>query len=65
VTGNPGSRGPVAQQLHPSSGSRPSANLLGNLLTSVAHLLDGPANGNALNNALGRVTNAINGLVNL
>jgi len=34
-------------------------NLLGNLLSGLAHLLDGPANGNAIANALNRVADAI------
>jgi len=54
--------GPVTVDISAQAGP---GKLLGNLLTSVAHLLDGPANGNALNNAIGRVTNAINGLLNI
>jgi len=54
--------GPVTVDIYAEAGR---GKLLGNLLTSVAHLLDGPANGNALNNAIGRVTNAINGLLNI
>jgi len=37
--------------------------LLGNLLTSVAHLLDGQGHGNALANALNRVAGAIDNLL--
>jgi hypothetical protein len=47
-------------------GAQPGpGNLLGNLLNSLTHLLDGPANQHAINNALDRVANEINDLVNL
>jgi len=39
-------------------------NLLGNLLCNLAGLLDTPANGNAISNALNRVADAITDLVN-
>src|SRR5204862_2647934 len=52
--------GPVTVDITAQSGP---GKLLGNLLTSVAHLLDGPANGGAIANALNRVANAINNLL--
>jgi hypothetical protein len=52
--------GPVTVDISAESGP---GKLLGNLLTSVAHLLDGPANANALTNALNRVAGAINNLL--
>jgi len=53
--------GPVTVDITAQSGP---GNLLGNLLTSVSHLLDGPANGNALTNALNRVAGAIGNILN-
>jgi len=52
--------GPVTVDITAQSGP---GQLLGNLLTSVTHLLDGPANGNALANALNRVAGAINNIL--
>jgi len=52
--------GPVTVDISAQSGP---GQLLGNLLTSVSHLLDGPAAGNALTNALNRVAGAINNLL--
>jgi hypothetical protein len=54
--------GPVTVDITAESGP---GKLLGNLLTSLSHLLDGPANGHAIANALNRVANEINGLVNV
>jgi len=52
--------GPVTVDIGAQSGP---GKLLGNLLNSVAHLLDGPAAGNALTNALNRVAGQINTLL--
>lgn len=52
--------GPVTVDISAESGP---GKLLGNLLTSVTHLLDGPANGGALTNALNRVAGQINHLL--
>jgi hypothetical protein len=52
--------GPVTVDVSAQSGP---GKLLGNLLTSVSHLLDGPANGNAITNALNRVAGEINHLL--
>jgi len=54
--------GPVTVDIGAQAGP---GKLLGNLLNSLTHLLDGPANTNALNNALSRVANEISHLVNL
>jgi len=54
------SNGPVTVDVIAHSGP---GQLLGNLLTSVSHLLDGPANAGALTNALNRVVGQINTLV--
>jgi len=53
--------GPVTVDISAQSGP---GQLLGNLLTSVSHLLDGPANGHALTNALNRVAGAIDNILN-
>jgi len=52
--------GPVTVDISAQAGP---GKLLGNLLTSVSHLLDGPANGRALSNALNRVAGEINNLL--
>lgn len=52
--------GPVTVDIGAQSGP---GQLLGNLLTSVSHLLDGSANTNALTNALNRVAGQINHLL--
>jgi len=52
--------GPVTVDISAQSGP---GKLLGNLLTSVSHLLDGPANGHAITNALNRVAGEINHLL--
>jgi len=52
--------GPVTVDISAQSGP---GRLLGNLLTSVSHLLDGPAAGGALSNALNRVAGEINNLL--
>jgi len=52
--------GPVTVDISAQSGP---GKLLGNLLTSVTHLLDGPANGNALTSALNRVAGAIDNIL--
>jgi len=52
--------GPVTVDISAQAGP---GKLLGNLLTSVSHLLDGPANGGALTNALNRVVGQINHLL--
>jgi len=52
--------GPVTVDITAQSGP---GKLLGNLLTSVSHLLDGPANANAITNALNRVAGEINHLL--
>jgi len=52
--------GPVTVDIGAQAGP---GQLLGNLLTSVSHLLDSPAAGNALTNALNRVAGAINNLL--
>lgn len=52
--------GPVTVDITAESGP---GKLLGNLLNSVSHLLDGPANGHAIANALNRVADAINRLL--
>jgi hypothetical protein len=54
--------GPVTVDVGAESGP---GKLLGNLLGGLSHLLDSNANSHALNNAIGRVTNAINGLLNI
>jgi len=54
--------GPVTVDIGAQSGP---GKLLGNLLNSLTHLLDGPANGHAVSNALNRVANEINALVNV
>jgi len=54
------SGGPVTLDI----GAQPGpGNLLGNLLNSVTHLLDGSANQNAINNALGRLTGTLDNLL--
>jgi hypothetical protein len=52
--------GPVTVDIGAQSGP---GQLLGNLLNSVTHLLDGSANTNALTNALNRVAGQINNLL--
>jgi len=52
--------GPVTVDVSAQSGP---GKLLGNLLTSVSHLLDSPAGGNAVTNALNRVAGEINHLL--
>jgi len=52
--------GPVTVDISAEAGP---GKLLGNLLTSVSHLLDSPAAGNALTNALNRVAGEINNLL--
>jgi len=52
--------GPVTVDVGAQTGP---GKLLGNLLNSLTHLLDGPANSHALNNALGRVASEINHLL--
>jgi len=52
--------GPVTVDISAQSGP---GKLLGNLLTSVSHLLDGPANSHAITNALNRVAGEINRLL--
>jgi len=52
--------GPVTVAITAEAGP---GKLLGNLLTSVTHLLDGPAHGNALSNALNRVAQQIDRLL--
>jgi hypothetical protein len=54
--------GPVTVDITAEAGS---GKLLGNLLSSVAHLLDGPSGavGNALNNQLDRIEGLIGGIV--
>ena len=54
--------GPVTVDIGAHTGP---GKLLGNLLNSLTHLLDGPANANAVANALDRVANEINNLINL
>jgi len=53
--------GPVTVDISAQSGP---GKLLGNLLTSVTHLLDGSGNGNGLTNALGRLANRIGDILN-
>jgi len=53
--------GPVILDITAQAGP---GKLLGNLLTSVTHLLDGPGNGNGLVNALTRVANRIGDILN-
>jgi hypothetical protein len=52
--------GPVTVDITAESGP---GRLLGNLLTSVTHLLDGPAAGGAISNALNRVAGESNNLL--
>jgi len=52
--------GPVTVDISAQAGP---GNLLGNLLTSVSHLLDGQGHGQPLANALNRVADAINGIL--
>ncbi len=52
--------GPVTVDITAQPGG---GKLLGNLLCNLAGLLDGPANGNAIANALNRVADAIDRLV--
>jgi len=54
--------GPVTVDVGAQAGP---GNLLGNLLSSLTHLLDGPNNSHALNNALNRVAQEISHLINL
>ena len=53
--------GPVTVDISAESGP---GKLLGNLLTSVTHLLDGPGSGNALTRALGRLADRIGDILN-
>jgi len=55
------SGGPVTVDITAQSGP---GQLLGNLLTSVSHLLDGPANTQAVTNALDRVAGAVGNILN-
>jgi len=52
--------GPVTVDITAQPGP---GNLLGNLLGSVAHLLDNPSNGTALANLLSRISNILTGLL--
>jgi hypothetical protein len=52
--------GPVTVDI---TAQRGPGQLLGNILTSVSHLLDGQGNGNPLSNALNRVAGAIDNIL--